>query len=300
MQIFKKMLALALALTLVFALVACSDSKGKTDIFETTQAGAKKPETTEAKVATTVATTEAPTTMPETTEAVTTEATEPETTQPAGKDGVFAAIGNPEIDASLVGTWSYVMDFGKLMESAMAEETGAGTGTEAETSAESQLIAAMMSAFDGITMEMVMDLRADGSFTFGMDEESTRAAMETMIPKLGEVMFPLIASMSGMTVEDLEAELQKQGYTKEAYMEQIMGSMDLEEMVDEIKASNQEGAWRFADGKLYLVEEGETVDPEKYMSVEPGNGVLTVTSVPADSSDAEMYDALLPMVFTRK
>lgn len=285
MKTFKKMMALMLALAMVCSLAACAESKGKTDLF-----GSSEPATTAAKTeptTTEVPTTEVPTTAEPTTEVPTTEASSEE---PNGDDP-FAAISNAEINADLVGTWVYTMDFGKLMESAAGSEELAQLGEMGE---------ALMNAFSNITMDVVLDLRADGSCTFGIDEESARAAVEAMVPALVEVMVPMMASMSGMTEEQFAEALKQQGMTVEQFGESLLAEMNPDEMVAQIKEATREGYWRIADGKLYVVDEGESADPDQYMTVETGNGVLTVTSVPGADETDEMYKAMLPMEFTRK
>jgi hypothetical protein len=292
MKTMKKLTALLLALAMVFSLAACAEGGGKTDLF-----GSSEPATTAAKTEPTkenTATTEKPATAAPTTEAPTAAPTTEAPSAPNGDDP-FAAISNAEINADLVGTWVYTVDYGKVMESAAGSEELAQLGEMGE---------ALMSAFSNITMDVVLDLRADGSCTFGIDEESARAAVEAMVPALVEALLPSMASMSGMTEEQFAEALKQQGMTVEQFGEQlaaqVASQMNPDEMVAQIKEATREGYWRIADGKLYVVDEGKTADPEKYMTVQIGNGVLTVTSVPNGDASEEMYKAMLPMEFTRK
>ena len=285
MQTIKRLTALMLVLTLVFALAACSDTSGKNNIFDT-QGNADSQKTEPAREDTAAAT-DATKPEPVDTVAPATNAVESHEGDP---NDPFAAIGNPGIDNSVLGTWAYTLDYGKLMES-VSEEELAQLGEMGE---------AVMEVYNGMTMEVVMDLRADGSFTFGIDEDSARDAVEEMIPKMAEIMVPLIASMSGMSVEDLEAELNKQGMTMDNFVEQFMGEINPDELVEQISESTKSGSWRYVDGKLYLVEDGGSVDPDQYMTIEPGNATLTVTAVPSNDASDEMYKSLLPMEFTRK
>ena len=289
MKTMKKLMALLLALAMVFSLAACAEGGGKADLF-----GSSEPATTAAKTEPTkkenTATTEKPATAAPTTEAPTAAPTTEAPSAPNGDDP-FAAIDNAEINADLVGTWVYTMDYGKVMESAAGSEELAQLGEMGE---------ALISAFSNITMDVVLELRADGSCTFGIDEESARAAVEAMVPALVEVMVPMMASMSGMTEEQFAEALKQQGMTVEQFGEQLAAQMNPEDMVAGIQEATHVGYWRLAGNKLYVVDEGETADPQKYMTVQIGSGVLTVTSVPAGDASEEMYKAMLPMEFTRK
>lgn len=296
MNTIKKMLAFMLALALVCSLAACSDSEGTKDPF-----GASKPATTENKPAqeTTVAkTTDAPTTEAPATEAPETEAPETVATgedttgasaEPVG-EGQFAAIGNPEVDSALVGTWTSTIDFDKIMEGSTEELAQLG-----------EMGTALLDAMKGITMDVNFELRADGTATAGVDEESAKAAMEQMAPALVDAMIPMVISMSGKTEEDFKQELEKQGMTMESFKEQMLQEINPEDLVGSIQDSQTNGQWRFVDGKLYIVKDGETVDPDNYMSVEVSGDKMTMTEIHGENLDSEeMYKSLLPMEFTRQ
>ena len=293
MNTMKKLLAFVLALALVCSLAACSDSEGTKDPF-----GASKPATTENKPA--QETTAAPTTAAHTTEAPETEAPETEapdtetdatgaSAEPVG-EGQFAAIGNPEVDSALVGTWTATIDFDKVMEGSTEEIAQLGEMGEA-----------ILVAMKGITMDVNFELRADGSATAGVDEESAKAAMEQLAPALVDAMIPLMVSMSGKTEEEFMQELEKQGMSMDSFKEQLMEQLNPEDLVGSIQESQTNGQWRYVDGKLYIVKEGETVDPDNYMVVELSGDKMVMTELHGENLDSEeMYKSLLPMEFTRK
>ena len=266
MQTMKKLTALMLALSLIFTLSACSGSSGKNNIFDTkgTEAAQKtEPTSEETKKATEKATESAVTTP--VTEPTTTEA--PATTKEIDPNDPFAAIGSPAIDAAFVGTWTYLLDYATLMEASAGELEQLDEMTRS-----------MVEAFRDLELEVMLDLRADGTCTFGIDEDSARAAVETIIPQMSEIIIPLMLNMYGMTQEQL----------------------DPEDMVASMTESTQNGFWRYQDGKLYIVEEGESVDTDQYMTVELSGNTLTVTGLPNADANEEMYEKMLPMIFTRK
>lgn len=301
MNTMKKLLALVLALALVCSLAACSDSEGTKDPF-----GASKPATTENKPAqqtTEAKTTEAPETEAPETEAPETEApatvdTETDATgedttgaseEPNGDDP-FAAIGSPAVDADLVGTWTATIDFDKIMEGSTEELAQLG-----------EMGTALLDAMKGITMDVNFELRADGTVTAGVDEESAKAAMEQVAPALVDAMIPMAIALSGMSEEDFEKALEQQGMTMESYKEQMLQEINPEDLVGSIQDAQTNGQWRFVDGKLYIVKDGETVDPDNYMTVEVSGDKMTMTEIHGENLDSEeMYKSLLPMEFTRQ
>ncbi len=292
MQTMKKLTALMLALSLIFTLSACSGSSGKNNIFDTkgTEAAQKtEPTSEETKKATEKATESAVTTP--VTEPTTTEA--PATTKEIDPNDPFAAIGSPAIDAAFVGTWTYLLDYATLMEASAGELEQLDEMTRS-----------MVEAFRDLELEVMLDLRADGTCTFGIDEDSARAAVETIIPQMSEIIIPLMLNMYGMTEEELAAALEEQGSSMEEFKEQMMTAMqeqlDPEDMVASMTESTQNGFWRYQDGKLYIVEEGESVDTDQYMTVELSGNTLTVTGLPNADANEEMYEKMLPMIFTRK
>ncbi len=295
MQALKKLTALLLVLSMIFALAACSGAGGKNNIFDTkgTEAAQKtetEPTPEETKKATEPPVTEAPDTEPATTEPAT---TEPEDTQELDPNDPFAEIGSPALDAAFVGSWIYMLDYATLMEASAGDIEQLDDMTKT-----------VLEAFSDLQMDVLLDLRADGTFVFGIDEDSARAAVDTIIPRMGEIMLPLILNMMGMTEEQLAAALEAEGMTMEEFMDQMMAEMQSklnpDDMVASMTESTKTGSWRFLDGKLYLVEEGSTVNPENYMEVTLENGTLTVTAIPNSDVNDEMYKKMIPMVFTRK
>ena len=87
---------------------------------------------------------------------------------------------------------------------------------------------------------------------------------------------------------------------KEQMMTAMQEQLDPEDMVASMTESTQNGFWRYQDGKLYIVEEGESVDTDQYMTVELSGNTLTVTGLPNADANEEMYEKMLPMIFTRK
>lgn len=271
-----RLLALVLALVLIVSLTACADSGERQDLFGDEPNNSATNPKASTKEATSQGSTEA--------------------SRNPTEVASFSAIGNPDIDDGMVGTWISTVDLGKLMNADDEELAELGEMGEA-----------MLAAVDGVTMDVNLELRADGSFTFGLDEQSAKEAVEAMLPALVEAMMPMIASASGMTEEQFNDYLTEQGMTMEDFTEQMKAQLNPEDLIGGLQDAYQNGGWRCVDGKLYLVETGSEADPNKYVTVERSGDKLLLTSIHGSKADGEtaeemrqLYAALLPMEFHRE
>lgn len=187
----------------------------------------------------------------------------------------------------IAGTWKYSIDFEKVLSSGDADLAALG-----------QLGDGMADMFKGLSMVVILDLKEDNSFKFSFDEASAKAAVEGMMSKMGEILPSLVAGISGMSEEDFKAAMDAQGITMDDLMEQFMGQVNTDEIVEELVKQSKEGSYRFEDGKLYLTESGETEKADQYLSVELNGNELKVVDVPK-GDDFEGFKSLLPLVFTR-
>ena len=205
-------------------------------------------------------------------------------------DAAFAAIGNPEIDASVVGYWVYPLDYTSIMKD-----------YSEPTDSLDEVNQAVLEALKGLQLDAMLDLREDGSFCFGLDEESVRTATERIVAKTVEVMIPMLPSLMGMSEEELAAAVEAQGMTMEEFADQMMASLQKQMNPDEMAANmlkaNQEGLWRYKDGKLYMIPFDGSVDVGRYMTIELNDDSLTVTE---NTMEQDAYRSMLPMVYHRK
>ena len=271
-----RLLALVLALVLVFSLTACMNSGERKELSD----DAPKHSAADPKTATKEASGKG----------------NSEVTKEQSGAAFFSAIGNPDIDDGMVGIWTSTVDLGKLMNADDEELAELGEMGEA-----------MLAVVDGVTMDVDLELRADGSFTFGLNEQSAKEAVDAMLPALVEAMIPMIASASGMTEEQFNDYLTEQGMTLEDFTEQMKAQLNPEDLIGGVRDDYQNGGWRCVDGKLYLVETGSEADPNKYVTVERSGDKLLLTSIHGSKAGREtveemrqLYAALLPMEFHRE
>ena len=191
--------------------------------------------------------------------------------------------------AALVGTWKYTMDFQKAM--AAAGDAGDVEGLE-------ELGDSFKEMLDGLSMVMVLELKEDQTYSFYIDENSAKAAVESMMSKMTELMPKLVGEMTGMSEEDVMKALEASGKSMDDLIEEFGGQVDTEEMLKDLKESASKGTYRFSDGKLYLTEEGTVENPADYAVVELAENELRITEV-SESAQFDAYKSLLPLVFVR-
>ena len=194
--------------------------------------------------------------------------------------------------SGIAGTWKYEMDLAKMMEAAAGDEDlSESLGGMADT---------LKTLYDGLSMKLVLDLKPDKTFTFGFDKESAKAAAEGMLAKLGDVLPAMIAESMGVSLEELNEQLEEAGMTMDALISLSIGALDVDDLVDQFTGENMEGTYRYEDGKLYLTEKDAEEDPNSYLVVEVSGSELRVTDVSSNEDGSyDNYKALLPLVFTK-
>ena len=188
----------------------------------------------------------------------------------------LAACGNSGSAAkpTIVGTWKGSMDMGAVLEMALQMEID-----------------------EPISCSMSYTFKEDGTTSVSVDEDSLADMMEA----LTDVVIGMMGEMFGEEF-DFEAMLEEEGMTEEEFREQIMASMNLEDMMGNMSVEN--GYYKYEDGKLYNAAEKEDLEkPEELPCIHvtlKGN-TMTFTDIEQDGeSAAEIMPGLFPMVFTKQ
>jgi len=144
----------------------------------------------------------------------------------------------------IVGKWESVIDFQKVMESAMESEDDASMLEGID--------------FSGITMKMGAEFKADGTYAVNVDKESGETAMKQMVEKLVPALKEMIkqeiiasgTDASEVTDEMLDGMLAMFNVDSwDALGDMFIEEMDTDEIFGEI---NSAGKYLIKDGKLYL------------------------------------------------
>ena len=175
---------------------------------------------------------------------------------------------------TIVGTWKGSMDMGAVLEMALQMEID-----------------------EPISCSMIYTFKEDGTTSVSVDEDSLADMMEA----LTDVVIGMMGEMFGEEF-DFEAMLEEEGMTEEEFREQIMASMNLEDMMGNMSVEN--GYYKYEDGKLYNAATKEDLEnPEKLPCIHvtlKGN-TMTFTDIEQDGeSAAEIMPDMFPMVFKKQ
>ena len=188
----------------------------------------------------------------------------------------LAACGSSGDSAkpTIVGTWKGSMDMGAVLEMALQMEID-----------------------EPISCSMIYTFKEDGTTSVSVDEDSLADMMEA----LTDVVIGMMGEMFGEEF-DFEAMLEEEGMTEEEFREQIMASMNLEDMMGNMSVEN--GYYKYEDGKLYNAAEKEDLENLEELPcihVTLKGNTMTFTDIEQDGeSAAEIMPDMFPMVFTKQ
>ena len=194
--------------------------------------------------------------------------------------------------ATITGSWKYSVDFMKLF-NLEAEETTEETQDPEEAAAMEAMLSTMKKMYDGLSMDIILDIKEDNTFTMTTDEDALKTTGEKLKERAKEYAPELLKAMFGE--EMLNAMIEEEGKTMEEYANDYADQMDVSGMeIDTVS-----GTYSYEEGKLVLSVEGEK---PVTLTVELSAKELKVTAIESeeiDEEDLETYKALLPLVFVK-
>lgn len=158
-------------------------------------------------------------------------------------------------------------------------------------------MALQMEIDEPISCSMIYTFKEDGTTSVSVDEDSLADMMEA----LTDVVIGMMGEMFGEEF-DFEAMLEEEGMTEEEFREQIMSSMNLEDMMGNMSVEN--GYYKYEDGKLYNAatkEDLENLEELPCIHVTLKGNTMTFTDIEQDGeSAAEIMPDMFPMVFKKQ
>lgn len=146
------------------------------------------------------------------------------------------------------------------------------------------------------TIKVTLELTADNKIIFAPDKESLKALADQMIANLPS----MIPELTGMSQEELEQKLQEKGMTMDQLVEALKSQFNVEDMFDEIDDANVTGVYEIEGDKIFLGEEGKSVDKNTYVVFALDGNKLTLKEIVGDAGETvDGMKALLPWEFTR-
>lgn len=188
---------------------------------------------------------------------------------------------------TVVGKWEGEMDMtDALTETLLAEDESMAEYFE----------------FEGFKVDVVFDIKDDGTYTFEMTEESMEKAiaslMETMKKGMPAYIEDMVTAM-GMTLDDFIAAAGVES------IDELIETMLTEDSLDEAFAdmeSSFEAKYKVEDNKFYSSDDADSdISEDEYMSFELDGNTLTFTElVGAEEDESTVALFVLPLKLTRK
>ena len=197
--------------------------------------------------------------------------------------------------SKIAGVWTCTMDVKKAMEASGDLSAASDDASSEEAQALQDVLNQMC---EGVTMQMVLNLKEDDSYTLKVDETSAKAAADAMQSNLSAILPNLLSAMFNVPVDQLDDALSSLGVSLDEMIRSTSEQFNVQELVDQLAQNGSKGSYRFEDGKLYLTEEGKTEDAAQYLTVELGENEFKVT----ETNGVEAFKDLAqqtPLVFTK-
>lgn len=153
---------------------------------------------------------------------------------------------------------------------------------------------------DKFMVVMNFTFNEDGTYSCSMDKDSLMTALEGLKDPLAEGMtayFKAMFDSEGLDTS-VDESLGSLGIDMDSMMDQVLSSVDLDSMEDEMKT---EGKYKVKDGKLFTTDSlSSEIDKNKYDVYEfDGEDLKLLEAVGADEDEelmAEMYPLTLKKV----
>lgn len=183
---------------------------------------------------------------------------------------------------SIVGTWAGTADFTEMF----AKEFAADPAT------------AEYFTVSSFKLDLTMEFDAEGICTLTVDEESAKAAMDTLAKELVDGMVKMLDDMLkqqgvNMSTEDY---LTLSGITLEDLTAQLTSEMQVEDMLKELENKSN---YHLQDGKLWISDDLDSqADADDACPYTLAEGVLTIEA-PAEAAEEDAAAYLFPLVLNR-
>ena len=182
----------------------------------------------------------------------------------------------------LSGTWKTTLDM--------------SAGYNAELEAVDPTMAEYLK-LDSFDVPLIMELKADGTYTMTVDRAELEVVMEQVIEATTNgtlAYFEVILAQEGIDMEVTEA-MELMGISLDDLVAELTAELDSEEFY---ASMGGEGKWKASDGKFYMTDSLDAVagigEYNTYV-LEGDTLTLDIGTETLDEATAEMF----PMIFTR-
>ena len=167
----------------------------------------------------------------------------------------------------------------------------------AEMAAADPTMAEYMS-LDSFNVPLVLELKADGTYTMTVEKEGLEAALSEVVGKLSsgmEAYFADLLAQQGIEMDVNEA-LAAMGISMDDLMAELTAELDADALYESMGG---EGNWKAENGKFYMTEDLETAAGEGEYNTYVLEGDTLTLDVGTETVDEETAKLMFPMVLTR-
>ena len=143
----------------------------------------------------------------------------------------------------------------------------------------------ILKVLDKFGIDVTLEFRDDGTFSFAPDVDAARAVVEKAEEKLKTILTKVF-KVFGVNEDQIKA--------KEKSIDDIINSIN--KAIDSFEYS---GKYVFENNKLYLYDEDKEKNDSQYLDIELAVKEFTVIKINGDVKGFQGMDALVPMTFKR-
>ncbi len=187
----------------------------------------------------------------------------------------------------LIGKWSYELPFSDIVQSYVKNVIDSADNSQKAMYEE------LFKAFDGCTVNLVLEFKNDNTFNYAPDKDSAVASVEKIKDNL-KTAIPAAYKAIGLGDEEFGAYLKAQGKTINELVEEMSKEFSVDKLTNGVQAS---GIFAHEGNRLYLFKDEK--DDSKYCEITLEGDKLTVTKVVGEVDGFKNVEKLLPMKFTK-
>lgn len=181
----------------------------------------------------------------------------------------------------LVGKWKYDLELKPVIENTF-ETLLSSDDSKAEMYRE------VIKAFDGVSVDFIMEFKNDGTYSAYVDEESAKSAVAAVKAKATDLL-PSFFSIMG----SLDSILSSQGKTLKNLAEIFTKDININDLT---AGSSLSGKYIHEDDKIYLIMDDSEINENIYLTAAVDGDVMIIRDF-SGTLDIfnNMKDSILPM-----
>lgn len=187
----------------------------------------------------------------------------------------------------LIGKWCYELPFSDIVQGYVKN------AVDSADNSQKAMYEELFKAFDGCTINLILELKNDNTYSYTPDKESALASVEKIKENLKTVI-PAAYKAIGLGDDEFSAFLKAQGKTVDDLVKEMSSEFSVDKLTKGVQAS---GKFVHEGDKLYLFKDEK--DEAKYCEITLDGDNLTVTKVVGEVDGFKNAEKRLPIKFKK-